>query len=106
MTDFEESLVHVHLDIPEDMLHEIRRLYMRWVELMRIDFITIIPPDNTLLLVAVQEWIANKEFELIKQSEIRKAFENGGRTDYLYDCDGNEYYTTVDGIRHYTRVEG
>ena len=23
MTDFEESLVHVHLDIPEDMLHEI-----------------------------------------------------------------------------------
>lgn len=106
MTEFEKSLVHVHVDIPEDMLCKIRYLYMEWVELMGIDYITTTPPDSTLLLVAAQEWIDNKEFENEKQFEIRKAFEGGGRTDYLYDENGNEYYTTVDGKRHYTRVEG
>ncbi len=38
--------------------------------------------------------------------EVRQAHLNGGRTPYLYDIDGNEYYTTRDGVRHYTRVEG
>lgn len=38
--------------------------------------------------------------------EVKQAIANGGRTDYLYDIDGNEYYTTVDGVRHYTRDEG
>lgn len=40
------------------------------------------------------------------KDEVRQAYLNGGRTPYLYDIDGNEYYTTRDGIRHYTRVEG
>lgn len=40
------------------------------------------------------------------KDEVRQAYLNGGRTGYLYDIDGNEYYTTRDGIRHYTRVEG
>ena len=38
--------------------------------------------------------------------EVRQAHLNGGRTPYLYDIDGNEYYVTRDGVRHYTRVEG
>lgn len=45
------------------------------------------------------------EHQQIKD-EVRQAYLNGGRTGYLYDIDGNEYYTTRDGIRHYTRVEG
>lgn len=40
------------------------------------------------------------------KEEVRQAYLNGGRTQYLYNIDGNEYYTTRDGIRHYTRVEG
>lgn len=40
------------------------------------------------------------------KDEVRQAYLNGGRTGYLYDIDGNEYYTTRDGIRHYTRAEG
>ena len=40
------------------------------------------------------------------KEEVRQAYLNGGRTGYLYDDDGNEYYTTRDGIRHYTRQEG
>lgn len=40
------------------------------------------------------------------KEEVRQAYLNGGRTPYLYNIDGNEYYTTRDGIRHYTRVEG
>ncbi|MDE5746976.1 MAG: hypothetical protein K2I21_05300 [Acetatifactor sp.] len=40
------------------------------------------------------------------KEEVRQAYLNGGRTGYLYDIDGNEYYTTRDGKRHYTRVEG
>lgn len=40
------------------------------------------------------------------REEIRQAYLNGGRTGWLYDIDGNEYYTTRDGVRHYTRVEG
>lgn len=40
------------------------------------------------------------------KDEVRQAYLNGGRTGYLYDIDGNEYYTTRDGVRHYTRVEG
>lgn len=40
------------------------------------------------------------------KDEVIQACLNGGRTAYLYDIDGNEYYTTVDGIRHYTRDEG
>lgn len=39
-------------------------------------------------------------------AETQQACLNGGRTDYLFDDDGNEYYTTTDGIRHYTRLEG
>lgn len=39
-------------------------------------------------------------------AETQQACLNGGRTDYLYDIDGNEYYTTTDGRRHYTRLEG
>lgn len=38
--------------------------------------------------------------------ETIQAHLNGGRTGWLYDDDGNEYYTTVDGVRHYTRDEG
>lgn len=45
------------------------------------------------------------EHQQIKE-EVRRAYLNGGRTPYLYDIDGNEYYTTRDGVRHYTRVEG
>lgn len=45
------------------------------------------------------------EHQQIKD-EVRQAYLNGGRTGYLYDIDGNEYYTTRDGVRHYTRVEG
>lgn len=45
------------------------------------------------------------EHQQIKE-ETRQAYLNGGRTPYLYDIDGNEYYTTRDGVRHYTRVEG
>lgn len=39
-------------------------------------------------------------------AEAWQAHLNGGRTGYLFDDDGNEYYTTPDGVRHYTRVEG
>lgn len=50
------------------------------------------------------------DFDAIEQlqldAEVRQARLNGGRTDYLFDDDGNEYYTTVDGRRHYTRLEG
>lgn len=45
------------------------------------------------------------EHQQLKE-EIRQAYLNGGRTGYLHDIDGNEYYTTRDGVRHYTRVEG
>lgn len=48
---------------------------------------------------------ADLEHQQIKE-ESRQAYLNGGRTPYLYDIDGNEYYTTRDGVRHYTRVEG
>lgn len=41
-----------------------------------------------------------------RREEAIQADLNGGRTPYLYDIDGNEYYTTRDGVRHYTRVEG
>ncbi len=44
--------------------------------------------------------------QLQLDAEVRQARLNGGRTDYLFDDDGNEYYTTVDGVRHYTRDEG
>lgn len=55
-------------------------------------------PDDELLL-------DDMEHQQIKD-EVRQAYLNGGRTGYLYDIDGNEYYTTRDGVRHYTRVEG
>lgn len=55
-------------------------------------------PDDELLL-------DDMEHQQLKE-ETRQAYFNGGRTPYLYDIDGNEYYTTRDGVRHYTRVEG
>lgn len=57
-----------------------------------------VPADADLLL-------DDMEHQQIKD-EVRQAYLNGGRTGYLYDIDGNEYYTTRDGVRHYTRVEG
>lgn len=51
------------------------------------------------------EFLDNADRQQLKE-EVRQAYLNGGRTGYLYDIDGNEYYITRDGIRHYTRLEG
>lgn len=40
------------------------------------------------------------------QDEVKEAYLHGGRTGCMFDDDGNEYYTTIDGVRHYTRLEG
>lgn len=49
--------------------------------------------------------VSDRERQQLKD-EVRQAYLNGGRTGWLHDIDGNEYYTTRDGVRHYTRVEG
>lgn len=104
----EDEKVHVNIALPEVMLQEIRMLRSWWVDLIGIEEEDLAAPlpDDQLLLVALDEWTTFKWEELSLQDEIKRAHENGGRTEYLYTENGEEYYTTTDGIRHYTRVEG
>lgn len=105
---FEKEKVHVNVALPDLMLQEIRMLRAWWVELIGIEEEDLAAPlsDDMLLLVALDEWTIFKWEELTLQDEIKKAHENGGRTEYLYTESGEEYYTTTDGKRHYTRLEG
>lgn len=105
---FEKEKVHVDVALPDLMLQEIRKLRSWWVDLIGIkdEDLAAPLPDDQLLLMALDEWTTFKWEELALQDEIKMAHENGGRTKYLYTESGEEYYTTTDGIRHYTRVEG
>lgn len=62
--------------------------------------------DTELLQMAIDAWI-DAQWSILKlKDEIDAARSAGGRTPYLYDEAGNEYYTTTDGKRHYTHIEG
>ncbi len=115
-TEFEKNKVHVNVALPEEMLQKIRELRAWWVDLIGIEDKDLAAPlpDDMLLLMALHEWIDFKWDSLMLEDpgrqklkeEVRQAYLNGGRTPYLFDDDGNEYYTTRDGKRHYTRNEG
>ena len=103
----EKEKVHVDVALSDLMLQEIRWLRSWWVNLNGIEEELAAPLlDDQLLLVALDEWISFQWEDLSLQNEIKKARENGGRTEYLFTESGEEYYTTTDGKRHYTRLEG
>lgn len=92
---------HLGLNFPE-LYHMLAITGLNTMKLEIANFEHILEnaesPDDELLL-------DDLEHQQLKE-ETRQAYLNGGRTPYLYDIDGNEYYTTRDGVRHYTRVEG
>ena len=98
----------IRVGIQEDLLVKLRGLYMDYMGLIGCDwgrFISV-PPDYQLVTMVLSEWCENIASHCRRLHEIELAANNGGRTPYMFDDSGNEYYTTVDGIRHYTRVEG
>lgn len=96
----------VTIRLSEDLLVRLRCLYMDWMDLIGCDHIFSPSPDDDLVVMALSEWSDEMAAHCERMHEIKLAAENGGMTDYLYDIDGNEYYTTIDGVRHYTRQEG
>lgn len=112
------SLSRVILYVPDDLLCKLRQLRDEHLKLLDKPYDIPRLEDNDLIIKILVDWIdlmknhlANlqAEYDLETQQfdeEVREAQLNGGRTGWLYDDDGNEYYTTVDGVRHYTRDEG
>lgn len=92
--------------LPDDLLGELRRLHDEWLELL--DMPSDVPPlrDDQLVAQVIVDWMDDTTGRLVKLTEARSAAAHGGRTPYMFDDNGNEYYATVDGARHYTRLEG
>ncbi len=89
-----------------DMLYNLRRMRDEWLELLGMAYDN--PPlnDDELARKCLTDWMDDMESRLVKLTEVKIAGMHGGRTPYMFDDNGDEYYTTVDGVRHYTREEG
>ncbi len=89
--------------IADDLLMQMRAQYKDW---STYGCVEPVATDERIIAIIVTLWIEDNAEHCKKLCEIRMARKNGGRTPYMFDNSGNEYYTTVDGVRHYTRVEG
>lgn len=97
-----KKMVEVHVEDLERM----RALFAEWQQFINPDDPDPVADDHILVGMAITGWVDMMEDLCKRNREIAAATAAGGRTDYMYDDDGNEYYVSQDGKRHYTRMEG